>query len=93
MSENKSLKSQNIDDLNNLNNCYSMFFNKQTTLTLIIDDNSFKDFKFQLNCDNNNYFYYAINQTIKGKLLSYKNEYEKYLDNIVIFEPDQQIYV
>ena len=87
------MKSQNTDDLNNLNNYYFVFFDKQTTLTLIIDDNNFKDFKFQLNCDNNNYFCYAINQMTKDKPLNYKNEYEKYLDSIVILELNQQIHV
>ena len=79
------MKSQNVDDLNNLNNCYFVFFNKQTTLTLIIDDNSLKNFKFQLIYNNNDYLCYAINQTTKNKSLNYENEYKEYFDNIVIF--------
>ena len=70
-----------------------MFFDKQTTFILIIDDNSLKDFKFQLNCDNNDYLCYAINQTIEDRSLNYENEYEKYFNNIIILEPDQQIHV
>ena len=93
ISEDKSSESQNADDLNDLNNCYFVFFDKQTTFTLIIDDNNLKDFRFQLNCDNNDYFCYAINQTTEGRPLNYENEYEKYLDSIVIFESNQQIHV
>ena len=70
-----------------------MFFDKQTTLTLIIDDSNFKDFRFQLNCDNNDYICYAINQTTEDRPLNYENKYEEYFDNIVIFESDQQIHI
>ena len=39
--------------------------------------------------NNNDDFCYTIDQTTENRLLNYKNEYEKYFDDIVIFEFDQ----
>ena len=75
--------SQNNIELNDVNDQYSIFFNKNDILILMNHDLNFETFRMKLKYEKNDYIVYIVQNNCENAFLNHFEKYQKFLTKII----------